>query len=86
MCCWVALLESPDVGALRRRGRRRCWFELVDGVDVIALVVRLLRNVDLLCNKSRVAIYGSQHSYTQFGGFPRGKGRHESKATKDRRA
>jgi hypothetical protein len=63
--CWVAPLESPEAGALRRGGRRRCWFELVDSVGVIiALVgrpVRLLRNVDLLC-KSRVAIYGSQHS------------------------
>ena len=59
MCCWAALLESPDVGALRRRGRCRCWFELVDGVGVIVALV--VRNVELLCNKSRVAIYGSQH-------------------------
>ena len=52
------LSQSPDVGTLRRRGHRRCWFELVDGVGVIALVVR---KVDPLCNKSWVAIYGSRH-------------------------
>jgi hypothetical protein len=33
--CWVALLDSPEAGALRRGGRRRCRFELVDGVGVI---------------------------------------------------
>ena len=55
MYCWAALLASPDVEALHLCGHRR---ELIDRVDIIALVVR---NVDPLCNKSRVAIYGSQH-------------------------
>ena len=54
----MALLDWPDAGASRRR--RRCRFELVEGVGVIVLVVVLVRSVDPLYakDKSRVAIYG----------------------------
>ena len=89
----MALLDSLEAGASRRGGRRRCWFELVEGVGVIAPLVVLLRRADPLCAryKSRVAIYGTRAQSTQLTANPDprnrlAKGTVASHAGEDRRA
>ncbi len=54
--CWapLALLDSPDAGAPRRGGRRRCQFELFEGEEgVIGQLVAGMGRVDRLWTRDK---------------------------------